>query len=338
MSEGEIVLYNTEDGLARVQLRAADGTVWLTQAQIAELFSTSKQNVSLHLKNLLGEGELAADSVVKESLTTAADGKSYPTLWYSLEAILAVGYRVRSIRGIQFRQWATTRLREYLVKGFVLDEQRLRDPGPFDYFDELLEKIRDIRASEKRFYQKVRDVYATAVDYDGRSDSAQVFFATVQNKMLNAVAGETAGELIVARADATAPNMGLTSWKGARVRKGDVDTAKNYLTSDEVTELNRIVTMFLDFAEDQAKRRKQMTMADWTARLDAFLAFNDRDVLDNAGKVTADMAKRIAHERFETFDAERREAEARNADAEHVEEMRKVAESLPSKPKMPDAE
>ena len=181
MSDGEIVLYNTEDGLARVQLRAADGTVWLTQAQIAELFDTTKQNVSLHLRNLLAERELAETSVVKESLTTAADGKAYGTLWYSLEAILAVGYRVRSARGVQFRQWATTRLREYLVKGFVLDEQRLREPGPFDYFDELLEKIRDIRASEKRFYQKVRDVYATAADYDGRSETAQIFFATVQN-------------------------------------------------------------------------------------------------------------------------------------------------------------
>lgn len=226
MSEGEIVLYNTEDGLARVQLRATDGTVWLTQAQIAELFATTRQNASLHLKNLFEEGELSADSVVKESLTTAADGKAYPTLWYSLEAILAVGYRVRSPRGIQFRQWATTRLREYLVKGFVLDEQRLRDPGPFDYFDELLEKIRDIRASEKRFYQKVREVYATAVDYDGRADAARSFFATVQNKMLHAVAGKTAGELIVARADAKAPNMGLHSWKGAKVRKGDVDTPR----------------------------------------------------------------------------------------------------------------
>jgi hypothetical protein len=221
-------------------LRAADGTVWLTQAQIAELFDTTKQNVSLHLRNLLAERELAETSVVKESLTTAADGKAYSTLWYSLEAILAVGYGVRSARGVQFRQWATIRLREYLVKGFVLDEQRLRDPGPFDYFDELLEKIRDIRASEKWFYQKVRDVYATASDYDGRSETAQIFFATVQNKMLHAVTGKTAGELIVARADPKAPNMGLQSWKGGKVRKGDVDTAKNYLNADEVTDLNRV--------------------------------------------------------------------------------------------------
>jgi hypothetical protein len=240
MSEGEIVLYNTEDGLARVQLRTADGTAWLTQAQIGELFATSKQNVSLHLKNLFDEGELAADSVVKESLTTAADGKAYPTLWYSLEAILAVGYRVRSVRGIQFRQWATTRLRDYLVKGFVLDEQRLRDPDPFDYFDELLEKIRDIRASEKRFYQKIREVYATSVDYRSGSEDAQRFFATVRNKMLHAVTGKTAGELIVARAKAAQPNMGLQSWKGAKVRKGDVDTAKNYLDAEEVADLNRM--------------------------------------------------------------------------------------------------
>ena len=328
MSDGEIVLYNTEDGLARVQLRAADGTVWLTQAQIAELFDTTKQNVSLHLRNLLAERELAETSVVKESLTTAADGKAYGTLWYSLEAILAVGYRVRSARGVQFRQWATTRLREYLVKGFVLDEQRLRDPGPFDYFDELLEKIRDIRASEKRFYQKVRDVYATAADYDGRSETAQVFFATVQNKMLHAVAGKTTSELIVARANAGAPNMGLKSWKGGKVRKGDVDTAKNYLNADETSDLNRIVTMFLDFAEDQARRRKSMTMAEWASRLDAFLAFNDRDVLANAGRVTADEAKRIAHQRFETFDTGRRLAEANAADVEHVEEMLRLTEEI----------
>lgn len=232
MSEGEIVLYNTEDGLARVQLRAADGTVWLTQAQIAELFQTTRVNITQHLGSIFETGECDEAAVCKRDLLTAADGKQYQTTLYSLEAILAVGYRVRSIRGIQFRQWATTRLKEYLVKGFVLDDQRLRAPGPFDYFDELLEKIRDIRASEKRFYQKVREVYATAVDYDGRSESARLFFAAVQNKMLHAVTGKTAGELIIARADPAAPNMGLQSWKGARVRKGDVDTAKNYLAAD----------------------------------------------------------------------------------------------------------
>ncbi|WP_419253554.1 virulence RhuM family protein [Caulobacter sp. ErkDOM-YI] len=321
MSEGEIVLYNTEDGLARVQLRAADGTVWLTQAQIAELFATSRPNITQHLTAVFQSGECEETAVCKQDLLTAADGKRYRTTLYRLEAILAVGYRVRSIRGVQFRQWATTRLRDYLVKGFVLDEARLRDPGPFDYFDELLEKIRDIRASEKRFYQKVRDVYATATDYTARSNDAQIFFATVQNKMLHAVTGKTAGELIVARADPGAPNMGLQSWKGGKVRKGDVDTAKNYLHADEVSELNRIVTMFLDFAEDQAGRRKAMTMAEWSERLDAFLTFNDRDVLANAGKVGADDARRIARERFEAFDNERRLADDRAAEIEHVEEM-----------------
>lgn len=328
MSDGEIVLYNTEDGLARVQLRAADGTVWLTQAQMSDLFQTSRPNITQHLTAIFESGECVETAVCKQDLLTAADGKRYQTSLYRLEAILAVGYRVRSARGVQFRQWATTRLREYLVKGFVLDEQRLREPGPFDYFDELLEKIRDIRASEKRFYQKVRDVYATAVDYDGRSETAQIFFATVQNKMLHAVAGKTASELIVARANAAAPNMGLKSWKGGKVRKGDVDTAKNYLNADETGDLNRIVTMFLDFAEDQARRRKSMTMAEWASRLDAFLAFNDRDVLANAGRVTADDAKRIAHQRFETFDTGRRLAEANAANVEHVEEMLRLTEEI----------
>lgn len=331
MSEGEIVLYNTEDGLARVQLRATDGTVWLTQAQMAELFATSRPNITQHLTAVFESGECDEGAVCKQDLLTAADGKRYRTTLYRLEAILAVGYRVRSVRGVQFRQWATTRLRDYLVKGFVLDEARLRDPGPFDYFDELLEKIRDIRASEKRFYQKVRDVYATATDYTARSDAAQIFFATVQNKMLHAVTGKTAGELIVARANAAAPNMGLQSWKGGKVRKGDVDTAKNYLSAEEVSDLNRIVTMFLDFAEDQARRRKVMTMAEWSERLDAFLAFNDRNVLANAGRVGADDAKRIARERFETFDAERRIADDRAAEAEHLEEILRLTSSRSDK-------
>ena len=331
MSEGEIVLYNTEDGLARVQLRATDGTVWLTQAQMAELFATSRPNITQHLTAVFESGECDERAVCKQDLLTAADGKRYRTTLYRLEAILAVGYRVRSVRGVQFRQWATTRLRDYLVKGFALDEARLRDPGPFDYFDELLEKIRDIRASEKRFYQKVRDVYAMATDYTARSDAAQIFFATVQNKMLHAVTGKTAGELIVARANAAAPNMGLQSWKGGKVRKGDVDTAKNYLSAEEVSDLNRIVTMFLDFAEDQARRRKVMTMAEWSERLDAFLAFNDRNVLANAGRVGADDAKRIARERFETFDAERRIADDRAAEAEHLEEILRLTSARSDK-------
>ncbi|MBX9945017.1 MAG: virulence RhuM family protein [Reyranella sp.] len=337
MSDGEIILYQTPDGLSEIQLRAADGTVWLTQAEIADLFQTSKQNVSLHLKNIFNDGELLEDSVVKEHLTTAADGKAYKTLLYRLEAILAIGYRVRSPRGTQFRQWATTALREYLVKGFVMNDERLKDPAGFDYFDELLERIRDIRASEKRFYQKVRDVFAqTSVDYDSGSDTAQLFFKTIQNKMVYAVAHKTAAELIVDRASARKPNMGLTSWKGARVRKGDVTTAKNYLTQDEVSELNRLVTMFLDFADDQARRRRWLHMADWIAQTDRFLTFNERDVLTNAGRVSHDRMEMVAHGIYTEFDAGRRAREAVEAEAEHLEELRRIESETvkpPTKPK-----
>ena len=256
MSEGELILYTTDDGEAEIGLRAIDGTVWLTQAEVAELFATTKQNVSLHMNNILVDGELLAESVVKESLITAADGKAYRTKIYNLDAILAVGYRVRSPRGAQFRRWATTVLREYLVKGFVMNDERLGQAERWDYFDEWLARIRDIRASEKRFYQKVRDLFATAVDYDKTSEQAQTFFKKVQNKMLWAVTGKTAAELIEDRSNPDAPNMGLTTWKGSVVRKGDVGTAKNYLNSDEIEELNRIVVMYLDYAEDQAKIRR----------------------------------------------------------------------------------
>ncbi len=263
MAEGELILYNTEDGAATVGLRAVDGTVWLTQLEMATLFDTSKQNVSLHLNNIFSEKELVADSVVKDSLTTAADGKLYRIKVYNLDAILSVGYRVRSPRGVQFRRWATTVLREVLVKGFVMDDARLKQAERWDYFDEWLARIRDIRASEKRFYQKVRDLYATAMDYDKNSPQAQDFFKKVQNKMLWAVTGKTAAELIEGRSDPAAPNMGLTNWRGSIVRKGDVGTAKNYLNAQEVEELNRIVVMFLDYAEDQAQRRRPITMAEW---------------------------------------------------------------------------
>lgn len=328
MSEGELILYNTEDGAATIGLRAIDGTVWLTQLEIAELFDTSKQNASLHVNNILSEGELAAESVVKESLTTAADGKAYRTKVYNLDAILAVGYRVRSPRGTQFRRWATTVLREYLVKGFAMDDARLKQAEQWDYFDEWLARIRDIRASEKRFYQKVRDLYTTAIDYDKTSEQAQAFFKKVQNKMLWAITGKTAAELIENRSDPTAPNMGLTSWKGSVVRKGDVGTAKNYLKAEEVEELNRIVVMYLDYAEDQARRRRPVTMAEWADKLDAFLSFNERDVLTHAGRLRMDVAQKLAVERFEAFDANRRAAEALaadDADIAQLEEMEKVA-------------
>lgn len=328
MSEGELILYSTEDGAATIGLRAIDGTVWLTQLEMAELFDTSKQNVSLHINNILSEGELAAESVVKESLTTAADGKAYRTKVYNLDAILAVGYRVRSPRGTQFRRWATTVLREYLVKGFAMDDARLKQAEQWDYFDEWLARIRDIRASEKRFYQKVRDLYTTAIDYDKTSEQAQAFFKKVQNKMLWAVTGKTAAELIENRSDPSAPNMGLTSWKGSIVRKGDVGTAKNYLKAEEVEELNRIVVMYLDYAEDQARRRRPVAMAEWADKLDAFLSFNERDVLTHAGRLRMEVAQKLAVERFEVFDANRRAAEALaadEADIAQLEEMEKAA-------------
>jgi hypothetical protein len=309
--KGELILYRTEDGQAAIQLRAVDGTVWLTQAEIAALFNTTKQNVSLHLKNVFADGELVPDAVVKESLTTAADGKAYATLLYNLDAILAVGYRVRSPRGSQFRRWATTILRDYLMKGFALDDARLKEPGGLDYFDELLARIRDIRASEKRFYQKVRDLFkAASVDYDGAEATAKTFFATIQNKLVFAVTGRTAAELIVERADADKANMGLTTWKAARVRKADVTVSKNYLTAEEIEGLNRLTTMFLDFAEERGRRRQETRMADWVAQTDRFLVFNERDVLRYAGSVSHDRMEQIAHRRFEAFDASRRAVEA----------------------------
>lgn len=332
MSEGELVLYRTQDGLTEIQLRAVDGAVWLTQAEMAELFETSPQAITQLIKSIYGEGELAEEATCKEFLQVRSEGgrqvqRSLKA--YRLDLILAVGYRVRSPRGTQFRQWATTALREYLVKGFVINDQRLRDPGGYDYFDELLERIRDIRASEKRFYQKVRDVFAaTSADYDTKSDTAQVFFQTIQNKMLFAVTGRTAAELIVARASAARPNMGLMSWKGARVRKGDVTVAKNYLSQEEISELNRIVTMFLDFAEDQAKRRKQVTMAGWIAQTDRFLTFNERNVLGGPGRVSHDWMESVAHECYSAFETARREREAIEADAADMEHLKRLEDEV----------
>jgi len=315
---GEIIQYQTEDGATVIRLQARDGNVWLSQAEMADLFQATKQNVSLHIRNILNEGEQQADSVVKEYLTTAADGKAYRTLHYSLPMIMAVGFRVRSLRGSQFRRWAAEQLSEYLVKGFVMDDARLKEPGGDPYFDELLERIRDIRASEKRFYQQVRDVFAaTSSDYDAKSDAASTFFKTIQNKMLYAVTGKTAAELIVDRADPAAPNMQLTSWKGSRVRKGDVTISKNYLTEAEVRELNRLTTMFLDFAQDRAERRKQTLMA-----------FNERDVLTGKGNMSHEAMETIVGKRYATFDAQRREAERLTAEQDDAAETLKVIEGV----------
>lgn len=305
---GEMILYNTEDGVTVVQLRARDGSVWLSQAQIAELFEATKQNISLHIRNILDEGELEEDSVVKEYLTTAADGKAYRTLHYSLPMILAIGFRVRSARGMQFRRWAATSLSEYLVKGFVMDDARLKEPET-DYFEELLARIRDIRSSERMFYQKVLDIYGTSVDYDRSAEATQLFFQTVQNKMHWAAHGHTAAEVISARADSAKDHMGLTTWanqsKGGPVRKADVAVAKNYLAEDEIQALNRIVTAYLEFAELQAMSRKPMTMQNWITKLDDFLRLGDRDILTHAGKVTADSAKAKAQAEYDKWHAEK---------------------------------
>jgi hypothetical protein len=325
---GEVILYQTEDGATQISLREMGGTVWLTQTEMAALFDTSKQNISLHLRNIFADGELVADSVVKESLIPAADGKTYATLTYNLDAILAVGFRVRSRRGVQFRRWASTVLQEYLVKGFAMDDAKLKAAEQWDYFDEWLARIRDIRASEKRFYQKVKDLFTTAVDYDKASDAAQLFFQKVQNKMLWAVAGQTAAEIIAARANPAAQNMGLTSWKGGIVRKGDVGTSKNYLGAEEVDELNRIVTMYLDFAEDQARRRAPVTMAMWAEKLDGFLKFNDREVLTHAGKLRMDVAQQLATDRFAVFDAARKQADAAQADTDDLAAIEALAKDL----------
>lgn len=323
--QGELILYRTEDGRAEVQLRADGGTAWLSQADMAALFETTKQNISLHIRKLLAEGELPEDSVVKFYLTTAADGKRYKTMLYRLDLILAVGFRVRSPRGTQFRRWAGSTLAEYLVKGFVLNDARLKDAERTDYFDELLRRIRDIRSSEKRFYQKLRDLFKTSSsDYDGTANTAKTFFATIQNKLVYAVTGRTAAELIVARADATADHMGLSTWAGDRPRKADAVVSKNYLDASELDQLNRLVTMFLDFAEDRAARRVETRMADWIAQTDRFLTFNERDVLAGAGRTSHEQMETIIGERYAAFDARGRADEALSADREADDDLEQL--------------
>lgn len=307
MTGSEIILYTSEDGITRLSLRVADGSVWLTQLEIAELFQITKQNVSLHVQNILADGELP-EATVKESLTVQIEGSrevARRTLTYNLEMILAIGYRVRSPRGTQFRQWATERLRQYLTKGFVLDELRLKEAG--DPFEELLERIRDIRSSEKVFYKAVLKIYATSVDYDPRAEASQAFFAAVQNKMHWAAHGHRAAELVRARADASLPDMGLTNYPGERVTLQDARVAKNYLTADELIALNRIVTAYLEFAELQALARRPMHMADWIAKLDDFLKLSDRDILTHAGRISQDQASEHARVEFEKFRVQRAE-------------------------------
>lgn len=308
--EANFLMYQTENGETKIQVRLEGETVWMTQRAVAELFQTSPQNITLHIKNIYAEGELLEEATCKNYLQVQNEGTrevKRQAKHYNLEMIIAVGYRVRSHRGTQFRQWATERLNEYMIKGFTMDDERLKEIRNIgaDYFDELLERIRDIRASERRFYQKITDIYATAIDYNPNTTVAKEFFATVQNKLHFAIHGHTASELIVERADATKPNMGLTNWKGDKIRKQDIAVAKNYLTQEELSDLNRIVTMYLDYAETQAKKKKPMYMQDWTKKLDAFLEFNEHEILTNAGKISAKLAEQLAAEQYEIFHQQR---------------------------------
>lgn len=321
-NESNIIIYNTLDGRASVALYAHDGSVWMNQAQLAELFDTSKQLVSHHIVNILRERELDANSVVKNYFTTASDGKQYNVTFYSLEMILAVGFRVRSKRGTQFRIWANQHLREYLVKGFTMDDERLKNPnGRPDYFDELLERVREIRASEKRFYQKVRDLLALSSDYDSTDKATQMFFAETQNKLLYAVTGETAAELIVHRADASQPNMALTSWKGSVVRKQDIHTAKNYLQQGEIDTLNRLTTLFLDTAELRVRERKDLTLRYWRETVDGLLNFQGKVVLQGAGSVSNRQMEEHVNAIYEQFNARRKAFAAAEADREEQLEL-----------------
>jgi hypothetical protein len=300
--KGQFLVYSSEDGNVKIEVRLENETVWLTQQHMADLFQTTKQNVSLHLQNIFKEGELEEDSVVKDSLTTAIDGKNYQTKFYNLDAIISVGYRVKSAVATRFRIWATQQLREFIVKGFVLDDERLKNPDrPFDYFDELLRRIQDIRTSERRFYQKITDIYATSIDYDPTQPESIEFFQTVQNKMHWAITGQTAAEIIHARADSAKRHMGLTNWRGAKVRKEDVTIAKNYLNEPELAALNNLVEQYLVFAEGQALRRVPMHMKDWTAKLHAFLTINDRNILTHAGKISHQMARELAEAEYDKY-------------------------------------
>lgn len=325
-NDQHFIIYNTDDGKTAVSLYARDGHVWMNQQQLAELFNTSKQNISLHINNILKEKELLADSTVKDYLTVATNDKQYNIRFYSLDMVLAIGFRVRSSRGTEFRKWANTHLKEYLIKGFVIDDERLKNPnGRADYFDELLERIRDIRASEKRFYQKVRDLLSLSSDYDSTDKSTQMFFAETQNKLLYAVTGHTAAEIIVQRADANAPNMNLNTWKGKVVRKVDIAIAKNYLNQDEIDSLNRLTVIFLETAELRVKERKDLTIQYWRENVDKLLTFNDKPILSTAGRVSHAQMETKVGEIYKEFDARRKHEKALEADMDDLRELDELA-------------
>jgi hypothetical protein len=330
----DLILYTTEDGRSQIKLRAKDQTVWLTQREMAQLFDVSTDNVGLHLKNIIADKELDADSVTEESSVTAADGKNYLTKLYKLDAILAVGYRVRSPRGVQFRRWASTVLKEFLTKGFVMDDERLKNPdGRPDYFDEMLARIRDIRSSEKRFYQKVRDLFALSSDYDKTDGATQQFFATVQNMLLYAVTQQTAAELITARANANDPNFGLLHWKGAQVRKADIVVAKNYLTEDEIDTLNRLVVIFLETAELRAKGKQETRMAFWKQNVDQIITSNGFQLLSHAGSISHEQMEARTGELYQQFDQDRKRTEAIAADQQDAAELQALEIKIKRRPK-----
>lgn len=328
-NQQNLIIYNTVDGKVSVTMMARDGNVWMNQKQMAELFATSVPNISIHISNILKENELSKDSVVKEYLTTASDGKPYNVIFYSLDMVLAVGFRVKGKRGTQFRMWANQHLKEFIVKGFVLDDERLKNPdGRPDYFDELLDRIRDIRASEKRFYQKLRDLFALSSDYDSTDKSTQMFFAETQNKLLYAVTHQTAAEIIVSRADASQPNMALTSWKGSVVRKQDIYVAKNYLRADEIDLLNRLTMLFLESAEIRVKERLDLTLNYWRENVDHLLQFQNKDVLRNAGGISnKEMESRVLSI-YEQFDQRRKQVDAQLADLLDDEELKQLERQI----------
>ncbi|MBA3985130.1 MAG: virulence RhuM family protein [Flavobacteriales bacterium] len=328
----DIIIYTSADGNASVALFERDGSVWLNQKQLAELFHTSVQNIGQHISKILSDKELKADSVVKNYFTTAVDGKDYEVSFYALEMILSVGYRVRSSRGVQFRQWATRNLTEYMRKGFIMDDERLKNPdGRADYFDELLERIRDIRTSEKRFYQKVRDLFSLSSDYDPTDKATQMYFAEAQNKLLFAVTRKTAAEMIVARADARKLNMGLTNWKGNVVRKQDITIAKNYLTADELDSLNRLVVIFLEQAELRVKNQQDLTMGYWQGNLDKLIAFNEFPVLKTTGRISHKVMEKKVESHYVAFDKLRKKEAALDADKKEIEELKALAEQIKKK-------
>lgn len=326
-NDSQFLMYQTEDGETKINVRLEDETVWMTQRAMAELYQKRIPTINEHIKNIYQERELDETATIRKNLIVQTEGTRQverEVAFYNLEMILAVGYRVRSHRGTQFRKWATERLNEYLVKGFTMDDERLKEVQNLgsDYFDELLGRIRDIRASEKRFYKQITDIYATSVDYDPNVPMTREFFATVQNKLHFAIHGYTAPELIKLRADASKENMGLTTWTGDKVRKEDVTVAKNYLTDTELDELNRIVTMYLDYAELQAKRHEAMYMKDWIERLDAFLQFNEHEILQDAGKVRREVADKLALDQYEIFHQERLEYSEKDDFDEFIEQKR----------------